>query len=481
MAKQAVYPIHLTGPTGVEAQLARVTAGWYRLAPVSLQHRPWRQSYEAGVPDRVEPIDRPFDAIFAAAAAATPSRPALTFVNRTYTYAELDNAIGRAAAALQRDGLAPGDAVWIDLPPCAHWWMAVLGTLRAGGVPLLARDAGRASPRVAAADPVGPVRACIVGRARPTGAVASGGPVIVVDPGTVLPRSIRVVRAIGRRFGGAPGSDGGDAGAGGLAWDAWLGRPGEPHPAARAADAAALCLAAPPDRGTGSILFTHRHLVAGAHQLQAWLPDAVPGADTWLVLAPLAGGLGAVAALGAAALLQARVVVVPRAALEEVRDVVRHLRPAYVVSTGDVVTMLAQDPRLAQCDMRGVRAWLAGDPLDQEVLSAFQDVTGLAPCTGLGGAAVAGLAICHPVNAPVRPTCVGLPLPSVDVRVRPGGGLAAGVVGVAAAGGAVAGRLEVSGPNVAADGWLDTGVDACVDAAGFVCLPVADRRADPAT
>ncbi len=438
---------------------------------MSAQHRPWRQSYEAGVPGDVEVPDRSFDALFAEAAAAAPSQPALSFVNRVFSYAELDSLIARVAAALQRDGIGPGERVWIDLPPCAHWWMAVLGTLRAGGVPVLAPEPGAPSP-AGVAGVLGPLRASIVARGRAPGVAAAEGVVVAVDPGSVLPRSLRVARAVGRRFGWVV-PDRSDGQAGGVAWDVWLGRGSEPRPATRPTTSPALCLTAGAPRPVPAVTFTHRHLVAGATQLRAWLPDAVPAADTWLVLAPLAGGLGAVAALGAAALLQARVVVVPRATFENVRDVVRYLRPAYVVSTGDTVAALTQDPRLAQSDMRGVRVWLTGDPLDPEVASAFHDATGLAPCTGLGGPEVAGLVLCHPANAPVRQGCLGLPLPSVDIRIcggrAPTPAAGPGAARADAAGGG-SGRLEVAGPNVAADGWLPMGADVAVDADGFVCL-----------
>ena len=49
--------------------------------------------------------------VLSRSAARSPDRLALTFGDRSWTYAELDRAAGRVAAALLAQGLAPGDRV----------------------------------------------------------------------------------------------------------------------------------------------------------------------------------------------------------------------------------------------------------------------------------------------------------------------------------------------------------------------------------
>src|ERR1700727_4040931 len=49
--------------------------------------------------------------VLSRSAARSPDRLALTFGDRSWTYAELDRAAGRVAAALLARGLAPGDRV----------------------------------------------------------------------------------------------------------------------------------------------------------------------------------------------------------------------------------------------------------------------------------------------------------------------------------------------------------------------------------
>jgi long-chain acyl-CoA synthetase len=67
-------------------------------------------------------------------ASSTPDRPALTFHGRPVTYAQLDDAVDRAAAVLQSVGVAPGDRVGLMLGNVPEVVSSLYGTWRAGGV-----------------------------------------------------------------------------------------------------------------------------------------------------------------------------------------------------------------------------------------------------------------------------------------------------------------------------------------------------------
>ncbi len=65
-------------------------------------------------------------------AEAAPARIALIQDDRTFSYAELDALMNRVAAALQRDGLRPGDAIAICAANSIAYAAVFLGALRAG-------------------------------------------------------------------------------------------------------------------------------------------------------------------------------------------------------------------------------------------------------------------------------------------------------------------------------------------------------------
>src|SRR5215831_16481415 len=85
-------------------------------------------------------IDRSFDEFLQQAVAATPHKLALLAYRADraepmqFTYAELGDRIARAAAALKRLGIGPGDVVSVQLP---NWWefsVIALAAFRVGAV-----------------------------------------------------------------------------------------------------------------------------------------------------------------------------------------------------------------------------------------------------------------------------------------------------------------------------------------------------------
>ena len=68
------------------------------------------------------------------AVAAHGHRPAVRLDDRTLTYAELDDAVGRCAGLLRAAGVGPGDRVGVMLPNVPQFPILYYGVLRAGGV-----------------------------------------------------------------------------------------------------------------------------------------------------------------------------------------------------------------------------------------------------------------------------------------------------------------------------------------------------------
>ncbi len=91
------------------------------------------KGYPAGVrwdaPIETMPIPRVLDD----AAARWPGRPALDFMGRRISYAELKALCERAAAGFQRLGVRPGVKVGLYLPNTPHYPVAFFGVLKAGG------------------------------------------------------------------------------------------------------------------------------------------------------------------------------------------------------------------------------------------------------------------------------------------------------------------------------------------------------------
>jgi long-chain acyl-CoA synthetase len=422
--------------------------------------RPWTAQYEPGTPASLPAVDGPFHSALEAAADTAPSFPALSFFGASVSYAELNALSDRVAAALVRDGTEPGDRVLVALPHCPYLVASCLGVLKAGAVvvpvsprldpTVLERIARSCQPRAAV---VSPASAESISAAL----YFEDSKVIVARSSQSLPRLVRLIAAVS----GSPSNRKARSVESTVPWNQWIKGTGHAPEIEPSPDAPAVLLGLHEADCSGRI-FSHRHLVAGAAQIRAWLTDATVGEDTWLQLAPLWTGLGFVSGLGTAMVLRSRLMLLPRWEVKDVLDALQYVRPSYVVAGRRAAELIAASPRLATADLRRLRAWLTDEPIDTPTLRAYEESAGFSLCVGFGPKGAAGLATCNPVNGRRVAGSVGLPLPSVDVRLL-------GEDGVPVEAGA-SGRLAVSGPNVAEDGWLDTGRLARIDEAGFVYL-----------
>ena len=94
----------------------------------------WSHSYPKGMRWDAPLKFTPVQAILEDAAARFADRPALHFMGKTTTYAELDALACKAAAGFQKLGVGPGVHVGLFLPNSPHYVIAFFGVLKAGGV-----------------------------------------------------------------------------------------------------------------------------------------------------------------------------------------------------------------------------------------------------------------------------------------------------------------------------------------------------------
>ncbi len=423
--------------------------------------RPWTAQYEPGVPISLPPADGTLQAALESAAATSPGQPALRFFGASMSFAQLDALAERVAAALRRQGLEPGQRVLIALPQSPNLVAACLGVLKAGCVaaPIspgstkaeIERAALAVEPRVAIASPR--VSRELL-RVLPFGEST----IVSSRASRSLPLLVRAIALVSR----AEGESNGRSLDGAADWDEWLkGSSSAVEAEISASDPALLALGS---ERSEPLEYTHSSLVAGAAQIRAWLTDAMPGHDTWLQLAPLWTELGFVAVLGTAVAARAQTVLLPSWQVVDVLDVLRYLRPAYIMAGRVATERIVAEPRLARVGLGGVRAWLTHEPMPQASARAFEEMAGLPVCQGYGPEGVVGLALCNPVNGRREAGSLGVPLPGIDVQIL-------GPTGKPVSQGQI-GELALSGPNVApavaAGEWYKTGLPARLDDTGFV-------------
>ena len=96
--------------------------------------RPWLKSYPPGVRWDTPIEAAPVSSVLENSARRFADLPALEFMGRRISYAELDGFANRAAAGFQKLGVGPGVHVGLYLPNTPHYVIAFFGVLKAGGV-----------------------------------------------------------------------------------------------------------------------------------------------------------------------------------------------------------------------------------------------------------------------------------------------------------------------------------------------------------
>jgi long-chain acyl-CoA synthetase len=96
--------------------------------------QPWVKSYPAYVRANAPLELSSVQSVLENAAKRFGDRPAVDFMNKRTTYAELDALANRAAAGFQKLGVKPGVHVGLFLPNTPHYVIAFFGVLKAGGV-----------------------------------------------------------------------------------------------------------------------------------------------------------------------------------------------------------------------------------------------------------------------------------------------------------------------------------------------------------
>ena len=95
--------------------------------------RPWLKSYPPGARWDAPIEFSPVQSILETAAERFGALPALQFMDKQVSYAELEALANRAAAGFQRLGVGPGVHVGLYLPNTPHYPIAFFGVLKAGG------------------------------------------------------------------------------------------------------------------------------------------------------------------------------------------------------------------------------------------------------------------------------------------------------------------------------------------------------------
>jgi len=431
----------------------------------------------------------PLYGILDEAVASFPARPAIDFLGRRYSYAELGALVDRAALGLRRMGVKKGTRVGLCLPNTPYAVIGYFAILKAGGIvvnfnPLyverevahLIADSGTTIMLTLDVKQIYPKVAAALGK-------TCLERIVVCPLADALPRMKGVLfSALKRTEIASIPRDARHIRFADLVAEAG---PFQPEPIDPQVDIAVLQYTGGTTGIPKGAVLTHANLTANTEQVRRRFHKAQRGQERILGVLPLFHVFAMTCVMNIAVTLAAEMILLPRFDLAQVLKCIVKKRPTFFPGVPTIYTAINAAAAQKRYDLSSINYCISGGaPLPVEVKARFEEVTGCSLVEGYGLSEASPVVTCNPVGGLVKAGSIGLPLPGTKVEVRdpvdPRRQMKQGEKG----------EICVAGPQVMAgywnrpdetamvlvDGWLRTGDIGYIDADGYVFL--VDRIKD---
>jgi long-chain acyl-CoA synthetase len=388
------------------------------------QQPPWAGSYAPGVPLHLDYGDTTVLDLWEGAVRRHPTRPALDFLGRVSTYAEVDEEVRRVAGGLHALGVRPGDNVALVMPNCPQNVIAFLAVLRLGAAavehnPLYTAAELRApfadhGARVAIVwDKVVPVIEQLV-------AGSDLEHVVAVDMTTRLPWRTRLALRLPIAKARAARDQLTAPAPRAMQWDELAsGAPiDESHPRPDRDDVALLLYTSGTTGMPKGVPLRHRNLVANVLQGRAWVPGLKEGEESFLVALPLFHAYGVTVSVLLGVALAAKLVLLPKPEIGLIMDAVAREVPSFVPAVPPLYQRIVDEAERRKVSIRGIRYALSGAmPLPAPLVERWEAATGGLLVEGYGLTETSPVIVGNPMTEARRPGSIGVPFPDVEIHI----------------------------------------------------------------
>lgn len=384
----------------------------------------WADSYAPGVPLHLSYGDETLVDQFERAARRFSDKPAIDFMGRGTSYADLSRDVHRAATGLLELGVEPGDRVAVLLPGCPQNVVITQAIMRIGAIavqhnPLYTLDELKApftdhGARVVVAwDKITPM---VVELAQTSEIIT----IISVDVTKALPTAKRVAlrlpvstaRASRDKLTG-PTPDGL------MPWENLLTYGDLPiwHPRPVRDDVAVMLYTSGTSGKPKGVPLTHANLVANCLQGKAWagLRD---GGETFLVVLPMFHAYGLTISVLAGINLGACLLMLPAPEIGLIIDAVKRRTPTFAPGVPPLYGRILDEAEKRGVSLKGIRIGLSGAmSLPVDLVERWEKATGGHLIEGYGLTETSPVVVGNPISDERRAGSIGVPFPDVEIRL----------------------------------------------------------------
>lgn len=357
------------------------------------------------------------------AVAAYPDRPAMDFLGRRTSYAELGRMVARAARGFEALGVRKGTRVGLCLPNTPYYVICYYAVLRLGGIvvnfnPLYVErelrhqveDSGTTIMVTLDIRQIFPKVAAVLGE--------SCLERIVVCPMSGILTAVKsVLFSVFKRSEVAEIPDDPRY----MTFEQLTANDGvvSAAPIDPVNDVAVLQYTGGTTGVPKGAMLTHANLTANVDQLSRWTPDPRPGEERMMLVLPLFHVFAMTVGMNLGLAFAAELILLPRFDLDQVMKAIAKKRPTMFPGVPTVYNAIIGAAEQSKADLSSIRVCISGGaPLPLELKSRFEALTGCRLVEGYGLSETSPVATCNPLDGGGKTGSVGLPLPGTDIEVR---------------------------------------------------------------
>lgn len=353
------------------------------------------------------------------AAREAPGAPAIDFMGRTYSYAQVQQDARRVAAGLAARGIRKGDRVGLYLPNVPIYPAAYYGAMMAGAVvvnfsPLYTVD--ELSAQVADSGARLLVTVDVASLLPTALAVLEGSALetlVVGSLGAMLPWPKRIALKVLGRKALAPIPQRADV----LRWNDLLAQPGEKLPPVTRDDLALLQYTGGTTGRPKGAMLTHANLASNALQVQA-IDPRTGERDVILGVLPLFHVFANTCVLNRTVANKGCIAMLPRFEAGQALKTLQRVRATAFPGVPTMYQALLDHPQLAKTDFSSLQVCISGGaPLPAPVREMWEERTGSRLVEGYGLTESSGVVSTNPYEGERKQGTIGQVLPHTRVRL----------------------------------------------------------------
>ena len=393
-----------------------------------MNDRPWLAHYDKGVPHTVEIPEAPLFYFLEEAARKYPDRACTIFKGAVISYKEMNALTDHMAAALVEMGIKKGDRVGIFMPNSPQFVIAYFGILKAGGVvvavnPTYPPDEVQIPVNDASIETMFTLtrfyNVLKTVRARQGSKLKR---IIVSNIKESLPPVMGILFTFLKEKKEGHRLEALEAG------DLWMKdllkkHENSPRPNVQVGpeDTALFQYSGGTTGIPKGAVALHRNVVANTMQMRAWFVNCVEGEEIFLMGIPLFHVYGMVAGMSLAMTLGASMVMVPNA--RDLKDVLENISKFKATIFPGVPLLYNAinnhpDVKAGKYNLSSIKACISGSAaLMRETKEQFEKLTGGKVFEGYGLSEAPTATHCNPLLGVNKTGSIGLPLPSVEVKI----------------------------------------------------------------